>query len=271
MTAPNQTALAVASSANTLPVKTMADAMQLGELFERSALFGTTQQGQGTVLVLTCLSEGISPLKFSQTYHIIEGRVAMKSDAMLAKFVERGGEYIIEERSATRAAATFIKGKNTLKQEVTMEQAKASGLALKKDGKVKEMYVKFPAQMLWARLCSDSIRAIDPGVCAGIYTPEEVQDFPDTPQTVAGASRRIESAPADDPAPEVLAPEPPLDVTVCPFGPKKGTKWEDLPLAALEAIVPKRGTLAAYGMTDQHHDAVEAEIGRRQQQPAKEG
>lgn len=42
-------------------------------------------------------------------------------------------------------------------------------------------------QMLWARCISDSVRAVDPTCCQGVYTPEEVEDFVDVkPLSISG-------------------------------------------------------------------------------------
>jgi len=161
-----------------MPVQNMGEAMSLGEAFERSGMFGCSQQGQGVVLVLTCMSERISPLQFKRTYHLIDGNPCMRADAMLAKFQSLGGKYKIHEFSTNRAAANFAYGENAMDMEVTMAQAQAAGWPFKKDGKsVKDNWARTPDAMLWARLVSKAVRVLAPGVNAGVYTPEEVQDF----------------------------------------------------------------------------------------------
>ncbi len=161
-----------------MPVANMGEAMSLGEAFERSGMFGCSQQGQGVVLVLTCMSERISPLQFKRTYHLIDGNPCMRADAMLAKFQSLGGKYQIKEFSGARAAANFAYGENSLDMEMTMAQAQAAGWPFKKDGKtVKDNWARTPDAMLWARLVSKAVRVLAPGVNAGVYTPEEVQDF----------------------------------------------------------------------------------------------
>jgi hypothetical protein len=54
------------------------------------------------------MESGFSPFASATGVHIIEGKPSMRADAMLAKFVERGGKYEIAERSATRAAASTL-------------------------------------------------------------------------------------------------------------------------------------------------------------------
>ena len=206
--AKENTALAMRQNVS-LQITDAESLIKVGELFDRCGMFGCSQQGQGLVLAMTCIQAGMTPLEFMQTYHIIEGKPAMRADAMLAKFVERGGKYTIEERSEKRAAATFTKENNTLKAEYTFAEAQRQGIIYGKDGKtVKTNWQKYPKQMLWARLVSDTVRALDPGVNMGTYTPEEVNDFDDAktvrpviPTPITGEQVRKEQ-------PEKPAPEP---------------------------------------------------------------
>ena len=214
-----------------VPVTSIADAIQLGELFERSGMFGCTQPGQGVVLVLSCLSERMSPMQFKRTYHLIDGNPSMRSDAMLAKFVERGGRYTVREYSPKRAAALFETGDNSMEMEITIEQALEAGWpishnkdrGIQKDGKLwKSNWYRTPAAMLWARLVSMSVRLLDPGVNAGCYAPEELADLDDRSRPAARdaamttrpapsaapepANAKPAAAVEDDPAPAAQAP-----------------------------------------------------------------
>jgi len=69
----------------------MAAVAQLGEQFFKSQIMRVSTPGDGAVLALTCICEGITPLEFVRTYHIIEGRPAMRADAMAARFLAAGG------------------------------------------------------------------------------------------------------------------------------------------------------------------------------------
>lgn len=257
-----------------LAVRSVADLEAVGEKFEQSGMFGCSQKGQGMVLAMTCIAEGISPIRFNQTYHIIDGRVTMRADAMLAKFIERGGKFTIRERSTEKAAALFELDGNTMEAEYTMDDARASGICLAKDGKsLKANWQRFPKQMLWARLISDSVRTLAPGVNMGTYTPEEVQDFEAAPtQRVVvpepikpTRARKTEKEPeqqaeqrAEPPAvvePEVLAPE----FGVMPAGKHQGKPWADFTDDQLKAVLAS--THAAFA--DGHKSAVRAELEKR--------
>lgn len=140
------------------------------------------QQGKG--VALTCLCEGITPHEYARTYHNIQGKSSMRADAMLAHFrTKYGGKHKVVERSATRAAIELVNSDGDIfAADFTWEDAQGSRWPWKdpEDHKkgLKDNWSTPTDQknMLWARLVSDSIRAFQPEVVAGIYTPEELQD-----------------------------------------------------------------------------------------------
>ena len=258
-----------------LAVRSVADLEAVGEKFEQSGMFGCTQKGQGMVLAMTCIAEGISPIRFNQTYHIIDGRVTMRADAMLAKFIERGGKFTIRERTNERAAALFELDGNALEAEYTMDDARASGICMAKDGKsLKANWAKFAKQMLWARLTSDSVRTLAPGVNMGTYTPEEVQDFDAVPASRTAAPEpapapirtrkakpeaAVEAEPSPAPVqpeePEVLAP----DFGTMPAGRHAGRAWSEFTEDQLKAVLASDHAAFAEG----HKAAVRAELEKK--------
>lgn len=244
-----------------VPVNNVNDLAVLGKTFEQSGMFGCTQEGQGIVLAMTCMSEKISPLKFIQTYHIIEGRPSMRADAMLAKFVERGGKFKVIEKSEKRAAIQLIKDANDQTFSMTIDQAMAEPFPWAIDKKTGEQKLKknwsspwMQKCMLWSRVVSDAVRTIDPGVNMGVYTPEEVQDFGDTINITAepvepGKSSKKASPPAmktekqgeKKPEAPVQAPaeagdkeKASIDPSIIPTGKNTGKKWDILNDKALQ-------------------------------------
>jgi len=140
----------------------------------KSGLFGVTKKEQAVALMLLAQAEGMHPMRAIQEYHIIQGRPAMRTDAMLARFQRAGGKVTWHELNDKKAKATFEHpqgGKVII--EWTIEMAKRAGL-LDKQG---SNWLKYPRAMLRARVISEGIRTVFPGVIVGIYTPEEVQDF----------------------------------------------------------------------------------------------
>ncbi len=166
---------------NALPANNLADLATAGQLLAQSGMFGVNNAAAGFVVAATCYQQGISLMEFHRTYHIVEGRPSMRADAMLAEFRKRGGKYKIVENSQTRAAAEVEFEGQKLPFEFTMEDAKRTGDCFKGDGKtLKLTWQKRPDDMLWARMVSRMVRRLCPEINAGLYSPEEVQEF-DTP------------------------------------------------------------------------------------------
>ena len=62
---------------------------QLGEHIARSGFAGCEKVEQGVIIAFTCLAEKITPLEFTRTYDIIQGRPTKKAAVMLAEFREK--------------------------------------------------------------------------------------------------------------------------------------------------------------------------------------
>lgn len=153
-------------------------AMQvMGEMIAGSGMFGCTKTEQGMVLAMQCLAEGKPPLELAKTYHIIEGKLTMRADAMLGRYLTSGGKVKWTERSDKRVAATWICDGNEVEIAVTIEEMTKNGVAVGNNGKLKTNWQRFPRQMLTARNVSEAVRLLMPQIVSGIYTPEEVADF----------------------------------------------------------------------------------------------
>jgi hypothetical protein len=159
------------------PVKSVEDLERVGKALATSGMFGGGTPGKGMVIYTICEQEGMSLLEFLRTYHVTDqGRITMRSDRMQAEFQARGGKIQWIEYSPTRAAAKFSYGENKdLEIEYTIKEAKGAGYV--KDG---SNWVRDPAAQLRARLITRAVRMLAPGVCAGVYTPEEMEDLGQT-------------------------------------------------------------------------------------------
>ena len=131
-----------------------------------------------------CLAQanGLHPAKAAERYHIIQGRPAMKADAMLAAFQESGGKVRWVKRTE-KECTLHLSHPQGGELDVTwsIDRATKAGLTGKSTWK------QYPTQMLSARCVSEGVRALYPACLCGMYTPEEVADF-DTkpaPQTTA--------------------------------------------------------------------------------------
>ena len=148
------------------------DIERAGNYIAKSGLFGVKTPEQAIALMLVAQAEGRNPFEAARDYHIIQGRPALKADSILARFQQAGGSVRWIELSDTKAVAEFSHpqgGKVTIDWDI--ERAKRAGLIGKDNWK------NYPRQMLRARVISEGVRTIYPGVCVGTYTVEEVQDM----------------------------------------------------------------------------------------------
>lgn len=169
----------------------------------KSGLFGMKTIEQAAALMLIAQAEGRHPASAAQDYHIIQGRPALKADAMLARFLSAGGKVEWHKYEPTIVDATFSHPQGgTIRLAWSIEDARRIGLAGKDNWK------NYPRAMLRARVISEAIRTVYPGVAVGMYTPEEVQDF-EPPRTVQAVGEPAGTPGAPSPAEEeavVLGP-----------------------------------------------------------------
>jgi hypothetical protein len=168
------------SLSRNMPAQSMAEVIQVGDLFARSGMFGACNPAAGFIIALTCYQESISAMEFARTYHIIDGKPTKRPDAMLAEFRKMGGRHKIIENSVNRAAIEVTFEGQTYTFAYTMEDGRRTRDALLKNDALKDNWQKRPDDMMWARVVSKMCRRLCPEINSGIYTPEEAQDF-DTP------------------------------------------------------------------------------------------
>lgn len=154
------------------------DALErMGQYIAKSGLFGMKTQEQAVALMIVAQAEGRHPGSAAQDYHIIQGRPSLKADAMLARFQKQGGTVRWLEYTDTKVVGVFSHPQGgELTVDWDMDRAKRAALG------VKDNWKNYPRQMLRARVISEGIRTVFPGVLGGMYTPEEVMDFEDPPK-----------------------------------------------------------------------------------------
>lgn len=149
----------------------------LGQSIFRSGIFGVDKVEQGEILAMQCLSERKSPLELARTYHFIQGQLAIRTDALLAKYHLAGGTVNWITRTDTLVEAEFSKGTCKALIKASIEEYTANGTALGKDGKIKDNWKKWPRRMLTARAISEGVRLIAPECCFGVQVSDEFVDI----------------------------------------------------------------------------------------------
>ena len=148
------------------------DIERIGNVLAKSKLFGMKTPEEAIALCLIAQAEGKHPATAAQEYHVIQGRPALKADAMLARFQAAGGKVNWLSYTDTEVSGEFSHPQGgSVKIDWSIAMAKKLGYDSKDNWK------KFPRAMMRARCISEGVRTVYPGIAVGIYTPEEVQDF----------------------------------------------------------------------------------------------
>lgn len=150
---------------------------ELGRAMALSKFAGCESEAQGQMLAWECLATRTPPLSLIRENNIIMNRLSQKYDSMLAKFNEAGGKHRIIERTAERASVELTFEGQVIVETLTWEEAKAEPYVYEKDGKEFKKNWRTPRarrQTLWARVVSEGVRTLCPGVNYGTYTPEEI-------------------------------------------------------------------------------------------------
>ena len=151
---------------------------QMAGAIAASGLFGMKDKNSVLALMAVAQAEGLHPATAARDFHIIQGRPALKADAMLARFQNAGGKVEWEVYTDEKVTGIFSHPNGgSLAVTWTIEQAQRIGLVKPGSG-----WQKFPRSMLRSRCISEGIRSVFPGSVTGFYSPEEVQDFEPSPK-----------------------------------------------------------------------------------------
>jgi len=146
---------------------------QMAEAMAKSKLFGMKTPDEVIALMLVAQANGQHPAAAARDYDIISGRPSKKAEAMLRDFIAAGGSVQWHRLDNECAEATFSHPHGgTVRIDWDMRRAKEAGLG------GKEMYRKFPRQMLRSRCISEGVRTVYPVATGGMYAPEEVEAMP---------------------------------------------------------------------------------------------
>jgi hypothetical protein len=149
-------------------------------------------------LMLLAQAENKHPAIAAQEYDIIQGRPAINSRSAQARFQLSGGKIEWTTRNDAEVTAVFSHPQGgSLTITWNMERAAKAGLASK------DMWKKYPAQMMSARVIAEGVRAVFPACLSGMYLPEEIQDF-DSKPAPAAEPRNVTPAAQPDPAKPLL-------------------------------------------------------------------
>ena len=169
----------------------MADITKMAQVAADSKMFGFKNQAEAMAIMLLCQAEDMHPAIAMRDYHVIQGRPALKSDAMLARFQTSGGKVNWTSYTDDVVTGVFSHPQGG-EVSITWNMEMAHRLGFNK----KENWRNYPRAMMRARCISEGIRTVFPACVAGVYTPEEVQDF-----TPAKGAKVVDVMPEPEPEP----------------------------------------------------------------------
>lgn len=162
--------------------------MHQAKTIAESGLFGFKTPQQALAIMLVAQAEGRHPALAARDYDVIQGRPAKKAEAMLRDFLAAGGKVEWYELSDKKASASFSHPSGgTVPIEWDHARAKQAGLD------TKDMYRKYPRQMLRSRCVSEGVRTVYPAATSGMYVPEEVHDIVDESKAGSTPARSLSS------------------------------------------------------------------------------
>lgn len=199
---------------------------KMSKLVASSNFLGTKNPAEVFTLFMIAQAEGKNPVQASMEYSIIQGKPALKSQAVLVRFQNAGGKIKYLKRDDNECKILFSHPQaGELEVSWTMETAKQVGLAGKDNWK------KYPRQMLAARCIAEGIRALYPACLDGLYLVDEVQDFD------KGFNHNVIDTQADDSTynadKDVYEHNEDVQYDIVPSGSNKGKKWEELEIDVL--------------------------------------
>lgn len=155
-------------------------AMQLADVLCRSQLMPKHFRSAADVLLATMTGRelGLTTMQSVRSLHVIEGKVGLSSELLLA-LVKRRAECkflrVVESTDKICIMQTQREGDpEPTTMSYSMEQASRAGLAGKDNWK------KHPEAMLRARCASAICRAVYPDLLMGVYSDDEIDEIRDS-------------------------------------------------------------------------------------------
>ena len=229
---------------------------KLGEMIAASGMFGSMTKSQGFVIACHCYTTETPLLEYQRKNMLLGNRPGIPYDAMVAAFQSAGGKIKVVEKSPDAARLILIYDGTETPFELTWEQAKnepfvyspkmkeaeivamlrgGNQAAIEKATKAKYATPRSRAVMLWARCISDAIRTVCPAANFGLYTPEEIDDIPDSDKTSGQSSTQPAPTAA---APTATAPTAPAATTPPTSPPPTAPATQSPPKAATPPTTP---------------------------------
>ncbi len=176
--------------------------VRMAQAVAKSGLFGMKDENQALSLMLIAQSEGRHPASVARDYHVFDGKPSMKADTILARFQADGGSVKWTSYTDAKVEGVFSHpagGEITVDWD--MKRAQMAGLS------GKNVWKSYPRAMMRARVISEAVRTLRPGVMSGMYSSEEVQDMEQTQTTEVPVDPSVVATQPQTPAEPAITEE----------------------------------------------------------------
>ena len=112
----------------------------MGTAIAKVAVAWLPERRSRKVLAMTCIAKGVDPLSLAQEFDIIQGKLSMRTDAMVARFHRLGGRHKIIQRDAERAEVLLPDQGNGHTFSLSWEEAQGEPWTKDRNGKLKTNY-----------------------------------------------------------------------------------------------------------------------------------
>lgn len=195
-----------------------------GAALVKSGMFGCNKMEQGSVIMLGCMTEGLSPFQFLAKYHVMgDGKISRRAESVHAEYRKRGGKVKWLKHSEKEAEAKFVFDGEEITLSYTIEDARTAGLIRNGSG-----WEKHPGDMLRARLVGKAVKMLCPEIYSGDFSEDTEAEVPkERPGLFSTPTKEPEPVP-DDVA-EAMGEEPTIvDAEVIPSKDPEKLTTDDL-------------------------------------------
>ena len=229
-------------------IRNLDDLDRMGEYLAMAGPWKGINPAAAKTIILFGMGESLGLFEFWRRYHIVDGVPMKRAIRIAADFRSLGGRYVIIEQSATRAAATFTWEGQTIERALTWDEALAAGWPQKpkEQGKLKDVWAKHPAKMLWWRLMSSTVDLLAPEITGGIAQEEpDASELDGVAAPVTAAPGSVAAGIASALQAEAAATDPAAAVTVPAIAAPAAPAPEVPPVAATPPPPAKKAKAAA--------------------------
>lgn len=227
------------------PPQGIGELWRVAQYFAASRLFAFKTAEEAMALMLIAQAEGKHPALAARDYDIIQGRPALKSVAILARFQQAGGTVKWLKYSDAEVIGEFTHPQGgTLQVKWDEAKVKQAGLANKDNHK------NYPAAMKRNRCIPEGVRGVYPACINGFASSDEILDTEIVRDAAATISDSQTPAPAVEPTIEPKKSKAQRAAESLPEVPQNGNGHKSEPQNGQAQVTNSEPTQAATAVAE---------------------